>query len=367
MADNENQLICFVCELPEDTPSRVIECVNCCRSVHFRCKKLFGNAVAKVKKKPYFCSVECAETHSRTNKSQAGSGNEDILKELQQLNRSVKESKEESAHIRIAFEKIRMEISALVTTSKHIEESQEFLANRFDVMQADLKTFGVELGKLNADNVCLHKEIDGCKENVQRLEMELDKMQRATLSKNAVIIGLPTAENENVKQLIDKVGSAIDFPNTADAIVNARRLGLKNDVNRYPPVLVTFINESWKEKFFDCKRSHGPLLVSAVFDGFAEGTKTIIVRDELTTLGRELLREAKEFQTLFDIKYVWPGRNGKILMRKQDGAKVEEIRSKQQLRTMEKTLRRRTLNSADQNSSSPILEPSPKRKQSSRV
>lgn len=67
MSDIENDAVCYVCEKVEPNLSRLISCVYCGRFAHFRCKRLFGNVITKVKKKPYLCSVECSEMNSHIN------------------------------------------------------------------------------------------------------------------------------------------------------------------------------------------------------------------------------------------------------------------------------------------------------------
>lgn len=58
---------------------------------------------------------------------------------------------------------------------------------------------------------------------------------------------------------------------------------------------------------------------------------TVSIRDELTPLTTELLHELRESQDLFKIKYVWPGRHGTVLVRKNDGDKPDLIKNREDL------------------------------------
>lgn len=195
------------------------------------------------------------------------------------------------------------------------------------------------------------------------MEMELDKVNRSTLLKNAVLLGVPLVENENTLNLVHKIGEVLNCTLDGNAIVGARRLIVKDSVRKDGPILVTFCTEVAKEQFFERKRQYGVLLVSAVLDGCSGMTNRITIRDEMTTFGRDLLREAKKLQEPYDIKYVWLGRNGAVLMKRSDGAKIHRVESKQELESIMQTIFKRSLDQSGNSSlmSSPSGEPSAKR------
>lgn len=368
MSDAENEIVCFMCEKPEENPARLIDCSFCSRSVHFRCKRIFGNAVARTKKKPFFCTLECSEMHGRANRQ--SESNNDIINELKLLGQSVREIKQESVHVRLAVEQSQLQMKALIDTSKQIEKSQEFLANQFDELRSEFIGFKSEVGHLKDE--CTRSKQEICEwqrkhmelsQTVTRMEIELDKVNRSALSKNAVMIGVPAMENENIVQLVQKIGESVNCPFHANDIVSARRLFSKNAVRKDAPILVTFCTEAIKEEFFQRKRQHGVLLASTVSESFARMANKITVRDEMTAFGRELLLEAKKLQDPYDIKYVWLGRNGVVLLKRSDGAKIHQVTSKQQLDEIMKTIFKRSLDQSRTSSlgGSPSGEPSAKR------
>lgn len=368
MSEVDEEIICFLCEKPEDNPARVIECSSCSRSAHFRCKRIYGNAVAKARKKPFFCTIECSEIYAKLNRQQ--NDNAEIINELKLLGQSVREVKQESAHVRIAVEQTQLQMKALVETTVQIEKSQDFLANQFDGLRAEFGAFKNELTYLKEEcsrskqEVCewqnKHRELS---QTVTRMELELDKVNRSTLSKNAVLLGVPVVENENATQLVRKIGEIIRYPLNDTSIVNAKRLFAKNTVRKDAPILVTFDSETTKEHFFERKRQHGVLLASSVLESFAGMTNRITIRDEMTAFGRDLLREAKKLQESHDIKYVWLGRNGVVLLKRSDGAKIHHVESKEQLENIIRAIFKRSLNQSGNSSlsNSPSGEPSAKR------
>lgn len=350
MSDVENDFFCYVCAKPENDLTRLIECSLCGKNAHFRCKKLFGNAATRAKSRPYFCSAECSEMCLQASKQAAS--NEDIFHELKLLGKAVKEVRQDSERFRLAFEQTQHQISEIVTTSKQIERSQEFLAEQFDHLQADFKSFKEEMGCVKAENSKIRKELqvwkDTCKDlvgTVDRLEIDLDKINRASKMKNAVVLGIPMLENENTVELVSKLCEVVkcDFIGTT-AIVSARRIIGKQPSNGVSPILVSFNSEQEKEELFLRKRAYGVILVSSFGAAFKGSTRTVTIRDELTAYGRELLQRTKNLQETLKIKYVWPGRGGKILIKRQDGSKVEQISSKLQLADLPATNFKRALN-----------------------
>lgn len=363
MSDAENDVVCYVCEKGEPNTSRLLECVHCGRSAHFRCKKLFGNAIARARKKTYLCSVECSEMYAHVNQKNVNL--DAVVAELHALNKSMNDSRKETCQLRYVVEESRLQLSALVTTSVKIEESQQFLSNQFDTLQSDFRRFKEDMEAVKTENIKIHNEVLDWKKKhqelstkVDSLELELDKTNRQLLAKNAVVVGLPLIEGEDTKLLVCKLGRAIGCSLDGTDVLTARRLIGKAANNSAVPILVTFREEKLKEDFFEQKRKHGVLEASVISEAFSGSSNRVSVRDEITAFGRDLLRHAKEVQSALGVKYVWPGRNGKVLIRRQDGGKVEQIGSKEELKLFSRVTAKRSLNvSTDGVGSSPMTSP----------
>lgn len=106
------------------------------------------------------------------------------------------------------------------------------------------------------------------------------------------------------------------------------------------------------------------MLSSAIDPSFKTSASKIILRDELTAYGLKLFKEVRDVQDHLDIKFVWPGRNGVILTRKEEGLKIEMVRSRKDMEKLRNISMKRKLNnsgSSQTSSSSPNFEPSSKR------
>lgn len=329
MLEDENDTICFVCEKTEVNPLLTIECANCYKSVHFRCMKLFGNAVAKARKKPFICSVECTQTNGQSPV---------ILSELRSLGQTIKETQKEEIEVRKALEQTRMQLDTLMKSSKCIEDSQQFLSNQFEELRVKFFEFSKEMNMLKNENSKTKDELKDLQHKynallltVDSMETQMNKVNQAAVVKNVIILGLPLIDGEDTKGLVCQIGTAVGIEFTPNVIVNAQRLRSANGQKSSVPLLVSFYDQQTKEKLLEHKRRYGTLLASTVSRTFEGSSNRVIVRDEMTSATRNLLREAKDMQAELNMKYIWPGRGGKVLLRRCDGGKVDEIGSKLQL------------------------------------
>lgn len=360
MSDDEgDHRYCYVCGNREVNAERLIECVVCKRFVHFKCKRIFGFSINTVKAKPYLCSSECKNMQST-------GGNEEVLKEIRALTESVQASIKETAYVRGALVQMQEQMKVIADTNKSIEESQNFISKEFEVLKANLEAYKQEVHELKQGNSkvqeCvsdLYAKNHELSTRVDQLELELDRVNRARLTKNVVIMGLPTCENENTLALVRTMCGALGFVCGEKDVLQARRLVSKKEAKGHPPILATFNTENDKEKLFEKKRNHGVLLASAVANVFAGSTSRVTIRDEMTAFGRQLLQEVKEMQSFLNLKYVWPGRDGKVLIRRQEGSKVEQVSCKSQLQLLSKTTNKRAADGSPLSSS--FQEPSSKK------
>lgn len=350
---SDEAIVCVICGLEEKDPRKVVECAYCHKNEHFKCKNVIGNAVRKLREKTYFCSLECNNIYQQSTRNLAVES--EVLKQLQNVLVEVRET--------------RAELQTVKSTVGDIEKFQNFLSEKLDSVLDELKSVKEEQNMMKKDVQYLRGKQQATSDTVNQLELEVDRLNRASISKNAVLLGIPMKRNESVETAVRKVAAAVGYQLPEGAIVEAKRLSSKDHQQhdaKVPPVKVCFSEEQYKEELFSKKKNHGPLLASAVDSAFNSSTAKIVLRDELTPYGMELLKEVREFKDLTDIKFVWPGRNGAILIKKTEGSKVDVIRSRKDIERLGKLSSKRLLNSSSRSgsdSSSPTGEPSLKRRQ----
>lgn len=85
---------------------------------------------------------------------------------------------------------------------------------------------------------------------MNELEMEVDRCNRIALSKNAILLGMPTKKDENVKQIVENVSTTIGYELPVGAIVEVKRLSASDPKQRNKdamPIKIVFSNEQYKE------------------------------------------------------------------------------------------------------------------------
>ncbi|XP_055591278.1 uncharacterized protein LOC129743318 [Uranotaenia lowii] len=333
-------ILCAICSKPEKDPTKVIECLYCFKSEHFKCRNLAGEAIRKFRKQPFYCSLDCRNLHAATT-TKSSAEESLVLKELRTVLTEIRETKSELSEVR--------------NTVKEIEKSQDFVSTKLDGILSELQELKINQNKLKKDVVVLQSDQRKVEETVSNLELEVDRINRLALSANAVILGVPMKASENLNQIVELIARTVGYALPPNAILDCKRLVTKDadkGKNKTIPIKVVFASEKFKEDLFERKKAHGQLLLSAI--GF-ESTiaRKIILRDDLTSYGINLLKTAREKQAEADFKYIWPGRNGVILAKKTDGAKIEVVRCQNDLSKLDRPSNKRQLDISSGSSGSP--------------
>lgn len=331
-------MFCAVCKKKELDQKKVIECAHCGSWAHFRCKNVLDKNIPKLRSKPYYCTEDCLAAQQSSSRSSAADA---VL--LSRMNA------------------VLSEVTAIKTTVTEIERSQNFISAEFEKLRKDLVTLGKDHKELANAVGDLHGKHHTVSTKVNQLELEVDRLTRAGITNNMVILGLPTMKGENTTDLVRKVTASVGCELSEDAIQDARRLnskGKNSASTSTAPIKVTFTEEQFKEDLFAQKKNHGQLLPSAVDAKFAAFKNRVVLRDEMTSFGMNLLKEAREAEYLVDFKFIWPGRNGAVLVKKSENSSVHVIRSSVDLQKLKQQTSKRPLNSSvcSSEDSSPVID-----------
>lgn len=213
---------------------------------------------------------------------------------------------------------------------------------------------------LKNDVAVLQEEQFAVNETITDLEKQLDQLNRAALATHAVILGVPSSKDEDLKKVITDITLAVKCTLPEDAIVETKRLVSKDgeQTGKPVPIKVIFSDTSYN------KKCHGLLLSSTIgSNNTGTGGSRIILRDELTSFGMTLLKQARVVQEAADLKFVWPGRDGVILVRATDNSKVEKIRNAKDLQKLQHQHPKRLLDGSLLNSTMLSLNGAPAPKQ----
>ncbi|XP_054276668.1 uncharacterized protein LOC128995675 [Macrosteles quadrilineatus] len=152
------------------------------------------------------------------------------------------------------------------------------------------------------------------------------------IRKNSVeITGVPEVSDEDVFQVIEKVGKGLGIEVTQNMLVGCQRFGeKKGPEDKTRSIVVNFAKRKHKEEFLQ-KRKLRKILTTKDID--LPGNTFIYVNESLSEENRKILNAARDVKRKKGFKYLWV-RNGKILLRKEENGNVITLSSLEQVASL---------------------------------
>lgn len=311
---------CVICGGTERSQNKFLICFNCSCATHSKCRKTtVGSTQSKHSK--HFCSVRCVNEYNHSGKTRNIN-----MPMISFVNTELKTAIMNETH--------NMKESVRSVTSA-IERSQEFLASKFDSILDEFK-------KLKEENSLLKLELQNLKSThsflvnvVRKLEVNSDKIDKSGVANNAIFHGIPQSKNENVHAIISNVvNNVLDVNLPSDAIVSASRMYTSGvESNSMRPVRVVFKDTASKDQVLLKKKQIGKVSSTMIDSRISQTGRSInvVIRDELTPLSSVLFKEICKNRSKLHIKYVWTGKGGVVLVRRDDKSKPLSIKSRDDL------------------------------------
>lgn len=159
------------------------------------------------------------------------------------------------------------------------------------------------------------------------LEDRLEDMEQYSRSNCLEIQGIPYMPTEDVLSIVKDVGKALDLT-ISDSMVDAcHRLGVRQNGDKPPGIIVKFVRRIDKEEFLRKRRVKRTL--STRHMGRSDDLP-IYVNESLSPTRRRLHAMARQYQRDNNYKFLWV-RNGKIFLRKEEKAPVKVISRQEDL------------------------------------
>lgn len=197
---------------------------------------------------------------------------------------------------------------------KEIFNSQQFLAAKYD----EIIIRNVELEKicenLRTENVTLQKEAQHMKEDLIRIEKTLNE-------KKIEIHGIPEYKNEDIYEIVKKIGDSFEYTIRKENIDEAYRIKDQNKNKKNNPIVVSFLRKIDKEEFLS-KRKKRSLFTNEI--GISESKIQIFINEHLNKRMKNLLWQTKTIKIEKKYKFLWI-RNGSIFLRKNENTKIIKI------------------------------------------
>lgn len=305
---------CISCHKTESDANQLFTCNYCFVREHVKCRRKTGKII-KSDDNMQFCSVKCSSLYERVTASRIK--NELNISQLIDEIKSVMH-----ANARTVTEQVKSVTSA-------IEASQEFLSSKFESILVDFKVLKEENTRLKQELEELKSSQSSLSAVVYKQESEIDKQRKKSVMNNAIVFGVPFKKSENLLQITTKILGNIGAVSCCDSVISVSRINA-SEKKSMPPIRIIFKDKKSKDLVFKLNKESNKI-PSTLIDPSLKHTRNssfITIRDELTPLSAELLNELRHAQEKLKLKYVWPGRGGVILVKKDTNTKPLEVRNR---------------------------------------
>lgn len=231
----------------------------------------------------------------------------------------------------ITMDQVMQELSSIKLTlapmMELINDIKEIKSEISDI-KSTMGSYSEKLESVDQRLIAVEKaqyDIVQLKEQVSKLEEDLNEKNQWTRLNNVEIKGIPMKDHENLFNVVAKIGSKIMYPIEKRDINFLARVPSRDQKTK--PIIVSFVNRYTKENFVAAARSY-KTLCSADIDLGDKGR--IYINDHLTVQNKILLTKAKHLAKEKNVEYVWV-KNCKIFARKNVQSKVIAIRKQEDL------------------------------------
>ena len=141
------------------------------------------------------------------------------------------------------------------------------------------------------------------------------------------INGIPWTKQENTNEIVQKVARELNVKVSESDISTSHRLplGMLNDKNHHPPIIVRFSNRDKRNEVFRKRLAIKPH-PSSNSSSPNVIPKDFAIRENLTKFRKQLFREAAKLKQKLKYEFFWTWQ-GQILIRKNASFKVFKISS----------------------------------------
>ncbi|KAH9642413.1 hypothetical protein HF086_007545 [Spodoptera exigua] len=291
-------------------------CTSCNQELHFHCAGVTEAGYRRLgdRKLTWRCSKCKLASTTQPPLSPRIESESLILKEI----RALADKLAPLECLRDEITELRSEFAFLKTSiSKTNKELKDF-NGKIKVIEARL---------MHAEKV--QEQVGVMQSRLDRLEEENDAKEQWARMNNVEIKGLPQSSNENLFNMLDKIGTNIGYP-VSKAQINFVTRVPSRDKDHIKPIIVCFCSRYVKEDFIAAARiarKDTPLTTGLIG---LPGNQRIFVNDHLTLHNKALLSKTKKAAAEMDFRYVWV-KHCKIHARKSDTSPIIVLKSEKDL------------------------------------
>ncbi|KAJ8721776.1 hypothetical protein PYW08_004178 [Mythimna loreyi] len=235
---------------------------------------------------------------------------------LKNLNESTQEMKSEVASIRNEFTELKKTVRRLESRQTEVEaditslkKSMQHHSDEYDDVAKKLENQTKEIKDLHQ----LKKELEEVKVQNRKLRTDVNASEQRDRLLNIEIVGIPERENENLNEIMLKIGKRTEIDIRSDDILQVNRVTAKLKVQGRPRnIVVKLRTRQLKDNVISQARKRRLSTKDLDIQG---NIIPVYINEHLTLYNKNLLKKAKDIANLKEYQYIWT-KNCRIHVRK---------------------------------------------------
>ena len=230
-------------------------------------------------------------------------------------------SSEISANIKASFTN---ELGDIKSLFRELKQSVDFMSEEFDRIKAELDT-------CRNGNKILHKENESLRNTVSELTSRVNLIEQHARQQNLEINGIPESKAENLVKTVQQVGNVVSCSIKEDDILSVVRVRKLDPESTNPRAVVVklrsmLLRDTILTSVMNFNKVNPDKKLNTQHLGYGSLAKPVFVSEHLSPLNKKIHAAARRVAKEKGYKYVWV-RDGKILIRKEDGQQAKHVKS----------------------------------------
>lgn len=213
---------------------------------------------------------------------------------------------------------------------KEFNKSYELLNDKLEDNTKVLKEQAEKIDRYLKKIEELSTENKQLKQVIANLENRVEDLEQYSRINTVEIQGIPQGESEDVADVVKEVGKALGMKIEECMIDACHRMRSRPGSNDPPTIIVKFVRRGIKEELLRKRREKKTLSTKHMN---LHTDRPIYINESLSPARRRLAALARVAKREHHYQYLWI-RNGKIFLRKENGAKVIQVTSKDDLKSL---------------------------------
>ncbi len=211
-----------------------------------------------------------------------------------------------------------------------MEEKIEKILKIVESTEKKIDNLAERVKKLEEREMELKAEIQTVKEENVTLKLQLENLEQYSRRNNLIISGIPTNQNENIREITKNLAKIWNVEIQNYDIVAAHRLYSRTKI---PDIIIKFNN---REKVVEMiKKSKSNKINSDKLQ--LEPATPIFCSEHLTPYTKKILAYTKKLRQEGKIKYVWV-KEGSVLIRVEEDMEAQKIKNEFELEKLIESL-----------------------------